>query len=189
MTTVDIVTFRITHKDDQEFVGALSRAQTLALWTGIGLPAASVKGISLIQSLNRPFLVDFWLHQHILESIVPRTFSHNIGAARYSGEFVKDDSIIPLLGEDVKILIRRTRFRLKIEEIRQWLQVFGTIIGEIDFIRDRELTHILTDDVSCYMKLNRHVPGQLPAYGRKLSVSYKCVFQRINALSIYLSKM
>jgi len=173
MSKFEVVTFRVLLKDGIEFVGGISRVQAKQIWsTGLKLPHDLVKGIALIQNLNKPFMIDFWLKREILESEVPLTFSAVIDGATYTGEYVGDD-LIPLLGETVKVYIRRTRFRLKIHEIKAWLLVFGSIEGEIDYISDKEDTTIATDDVACRMKLFKHIPNQLPAYGRKLNVSYR----------------
>jgi len=173
MSKLEVVTYRILRKDGAEFVGGISRTQARQIWAvGLKAPPELVRGIALIQNLNKPFMVDFWLKKEVLESELPPTFSAVVDGSTYTGEYVGED-IIPLLGDIVKVYIRRTRFRLKIHEITQWLTIFGKIEGEIDFISDRDDPSIATDDIVCQMRLERHIPNQLPAFGRKLNVSYR----------------
>jgi len=118
-------------------------------------------------------MVDFWLKKEFPENSLPKSFIVNINGSTYTGEFIKDESLIPLLGEEVKIFIRRTRFRLKLDQVKDWLQIYGTIVGDLEYISDKDEPDILTDDITCRMCLSKHIPGQLPAYGRKLSVTYR----------------
>lgn len=173
MSKFEVVTYRILLKDGSQFVGGISRTQARQIWSiGLKLPHDLVRGIALVQNLNKPFMVDFWLKQEILESELPKTFVATVDGSTYSGEYVGED-VIPLLGDVVKVYIRRTRFRLKAVEIRAWLEIFGVIEGEIEFIADKDDPTLATDDVACRMRLLKHVPNQLPAYGRKLNVSYR----------------
>jgi len=172
--TTQLVTYRILTRNGVKFVGALSRTQCYQIWVDcFKLNPTLLHGISLVQSPGRPFLTDFHLHEELKFADFPKTFSCLLDGSTYQGELLKEDSEIPLLGEEVKIFIRRTRFRLAPVQIKVWLSVFGTLIDEIAYVKDPELPHVSTDDLSCRMILKRHIYGQLPAFGRKLRVSYK----------------
>jgi len=169
-----IATYRVLTRNGSKFVGALSRRQCFDIWVDcFKLPREILHGISLVQAPGRPFLFDFHLHEEISLSALPGTFSHLLEGSTYQGEFVKDDSEVPLLGEEVQIFVRGTRFRLTPVQIKLWLSIFGTLIDEPGYIKDTELSHISTDDLTLRMILKRHVYGWLPAFGRKLRVSYK----------------
>jgi len=172
---VKLVTFRVLSRNDEKFVGALSRKQVYEIWEkSFVLPTTLLHGISVVQTSGKPFLFDCHLHSEIELSKIPKSFEYCLDGAVFKGDFVRpEDENIPLLGEDVKIYVRKTRFQVSIIQLKPWLSVFGEVVTEPEYIRDDELTHISTDDITCQMKLKKHIYNQLPAFGRKLRISYK----------------
>jgi len=96
-----------------------------------------------------------------------------VDGSTYQGELFIEDVEVPLLGEEVKIFVRKSRFRVTPVQLKLWLSLFGTVITEPNYIPDEEVGQICSDDLTCCMILNRHMYGLLPAFGRKIRVSYK----------------
>lgn len=166
--------YRILTRNGSKFVGALSRRQGFDIWKDCFQAEASrLHGISLVQSANKPFILEFHLYENVPVDSLPKSFSHMVDGSTYQGELFIEDTETPLLGEQVKVFIRRTRFRVSPVQIKLWLSLFGTVVTEPAYIPDEEASQIFSDDLTCYMTLTRHMYGQLPAFGRKLRVSYK----------------
>lgn len=169
----NILTYRIVTRNGENFFGALSRRQVYEIWNTFDLDSTLIRGLSLMQAPKRPFMFDFFLHEPVDILAVPRVFKHQIDGATYEGEFVRDDAEIPLLGEEVQVFVKRTRFRITPIQVKPWLSTFGLITNEPDFLPDPEIPNLITDDIKCSMVLTRHIYGLLPAFGRKVRVSYK----------------
>ena len=58
------------------------------------------------------------------------------------------------------------------DEILEWLSLFGKVESQIEY-RDRDDAPLKTDSLTVSMKLRKHIPGILPAFGRRLFVSYR----------------
>jgi len=173
-TKVKLLTYRVLKRKGEKFLGALSRSQCYKIWCEcFNLPGTLVHGIALVQQPNLPFLFDIHLFDDILVSEVPKTFTHEIEGCVYEGELIKDEGVVPLLGDEIKIFIRRTRFRVSPIQLKPWLSIFGVLVDEPAYIRDEEATNLCTDDLTCSMILSKHIYGLLPAFGRKIKVSYK----------------
>jgi len=72
----------------------------------------------------------------------------------------------------VTVSIKRTRFKIKPPQAEAWIKLFGVIVTPAAFVVSSELNGIVTDEITCTVKLRKHVPNLLPAYGRKMSIRY-----------------
>lgn len=171
-TSVRDVTFRIETKDGEPFVGGLSRPQAYHVWEkGLLKPGSLLYGIALVQS-DRPFLIDYRLHEVIELDELPKEFTVSIDGAKYTGKFLPERPPPPKLGEEITITITKTRFKLEPQQVDSWISKFGIIVRKSDFKYADDLAAIKTDDIECSAKLRKHIPGIIPAYGRKMNVRY-----------------
>jgi len=53
-----------------------------------------------------------------------------------------------------------------------WINKFGILVKPTAYVEASDLEGMNTDDLSCVAKLRKHVPGTLPAFGRKMNVRY-----------------
>jgi len=58
-------------------------------------------------------------------------------------------------------------------EILNWLKLFGSIEGEISYKYHPRLPTIKDDHFEILMKLQRHIPPTIPAYGKKVQIQYR----------------
>jgi len=79
----------------------------------------------------------------------------------------------PKIGEPVIVSVQRTGFHLSLLQITQWLELFGTIEGELRYIVSKDIPGVLDDTLEVLMRLRIHIPSPLPAYSRKLYVRYR----------------
>jgi len=160
-------------RDKENFVGALSRPQALSLWkAGLCRPASQVIGIGLVQFPNKPFLIDFHLNIDVDLLKVGKKFEAVVDDHEYECELLLPKDPPPKLGEEVTITIPKTRFKLKPEQIDRWIGRFGVVVSSTKFVEADDLRGMNTDDLTCVAKLRKHIPGVLPAFGRKLSIRY-----------------
>jgi len=169
----EVVTIRILKKNKEEFIGALDRPQAYEVWKqGLKLPATHVIGIGLVQNVGKPFMVDFHLKFEIELNKLPSKFEAKVGEHEYHCEVFMPKGIPPKLGEEVKLTFPKTRFRVKPDQINAWIGRFGILVKPTEYVDADDLPGMNTDDLTCVAKLRKHVPGTLPAYGRKLAVRY-----------------
>jgi len=169
----DVVTVRIVKKNGEPFVGALGRPQCLAVWvSGLKQSASLVIGISLIQYLDKPFMADFKLNQEVDVNSLSKSFEAEVDKNQFTGEIVFEKPPPPKLGEEVRILIKQTRFKIKPEQASLWIQRFGTLVSAAKYVTADDLPQVTSDDIECTAKLRKHIPGLLPAHGRKVSIRY-----------------
>jgi len=144
-------------------LGALDLSQAFSVWKrGFNLPGNQVQGIGLIQNLDKPFMIDLKF---------PSKVEAVIGDITYGIEVFIPKPPPPKLGEEVVVTIVKTRFRLKPDQVNVWMLKFGTLVKAANFVAT-EIDGIHADTIECSMKLRKHVPGTLPAYGRKMLVRY-----------------
>jgi len=79
----------------------------------------------------------------------------------------------PKLGEPVIVTIKRTGFHLTIDQITKWLELFGTIEGELKYLERKDIPGALEDTLEVLMRLRQHIPSVLPAFSKKLGVRYR----------------
>jgi len=172
--TTDI-SYRVLKKDGEPFVGALDRQQGYEVWKkGLKYPKELLFGISLAQMPGLPFCLDFRLKEAVDRNQAVESFKFTLeGVGVLEGELLVPRPAPPKLGEEVVIKITKTRFKLEPEQVQEWLALFGQVVKKAEFVIDPKCEDgIRSDDISCVMKLRKHIPGVLPAYGRKMMVRY-----------------
>jgi len=170
---VDEVTVRVLSRNGEKFVGALNRPQAFSIWKkAMCLNGALVSGIALDQSADRPFLIIFHLHEDVDLDEVKDKFSILIEEAEFICEKVVPKPPPPKLGENVTICVPKTRFKLRPYQVDQWISRFGVVVKPASYIDPGDLPGITTDDITIEAKLRKHIPGILPAFGRKMLVRY-----------------
>jgi len=77
------------------------------------------------------------------------------------------------LGEEVLVTISRTGFNIKKDQITEWILLFGVITQELVYKTHDGLPHLKEDNLEVFVKLRKHIPPILPAFGRKLFIKYR----------------
>jgi len=114
----------------------------------------------------------FHLHEDLNLNVVKDEFTIIIDEAEYAGGKFIAKPPPPKLGEDVEILVPKTKFNIRPFHVDQWISRFGTIESKAKYIEAKDLPGITTDDIVVVARLRKHVPGILPAFGRKMMVRY-----------------
>jgi len=169
------VTYRITKKNGEPFIGALDRQQGCEVWKKGLLQAKELLfGVSLVQIPGLPFCLDFRLNEPIDRNEAKPNFKFHLeGVGVLEGEIVLPKPPPPKLGEEVLVTVTKTRFKLEPEQVDSWLSLFGTVVRKSAFVVDSKCEdEVRSDDISCVMKLRKHVPSVLPAFGRKMMIRY-----------------
>jgi len=89
-----------------------------------------------------------------------------------SSQLVAPREAPPNLGEDFPITIKNTKFNITLEQANVILGRFGVVSTKAIHVESKEEPGIKTDDVLCVVKLRKHMPSFLPAYGVKLNIRY-----------------
>jgi len=168
-----LVTFRVLKRNGEPFEGALDRTSAMTIWEkGLNLPKTMIYGISLVAIPKKPFLIDYQLHDLIGLEEVPKQFKTLIGEVEFTGEILLPKARPPALGEEVDVTVKKTRFKISLEGVQQWLSLFGKVVKATAHLEAPDYSSIKCDDVVCKMILRKHIPGLLPAFGRKMMVNY-----------------
>jgi len=167
------VSYTIENRNGEKFKGAVDRPTAKKIWEmGLNLPGNLIYGIALNQSMDRSFLIDYELKEAIDWCECLPTFDVEIDGVKYDGRKFAPKPRPPELGEEVVIRIKKTRFKLKPPQVTRWMEHFGVITKAPNFEDASDLPSVKADDILLTMKLRKHVPGILPAYGRKMIVFY-----------------
>jgi len=167
------VSYNIETRNGEVFRGAVDRPLAKRIWEkGINLPGELIYGIALNQSTDRPFVIDFELHEDIDYDECPDKYNVKLGGIEYAGSKFVPKPMPPELGEIVVITFKKTRFKITPEQATTWISKFGTVLEKADFVNASDLSTVKCDDIEIKAKLRKHVPGLLPAYGRKAMVMY-----------------
>lgn len=168
-----MATYRILTRNGEEFKGALDRITSMKIWIqGLKLAEKLVYGVSLVQIPKRPFLIDYQLREAVDLDEIPQKFCVTLAGVEYTGELLLPKPKPPALGEEVVVTIKKTRFKLWQDEVQQWLVTFGKIVKAPDYQDANDYPTIKQDDIVCTMVLRKHIPCLLPAFGRKMMVTY-----------------
>lgn len=79
----------------------------------------------------------------------------------------------PILGDDIVVTVKRTGLALTDTQVKNWLTIYGTIEGELIYKYHPRLPTIKNDHCEIVMKLRNHIPCTIPAYGKKVQVTYR----------------
>jgi len=173
MSKVSIVVYRVSSRNDEIFKGALDYAQALKVWTdGLKFHDAWLFGIGLVQSKNKPFLLDYKLNGTLETDKLPATFNVTIDGANYKCELVPGQAEPVNIGEVAAVRITKTRWRLSPEQINNWMSIYGQVIKPPVYEDAPGVKNIKSDTLVCSVLLKKHIPNLLPAYGRRMNVLY-----------------
>jgi len=78
-----------------------------------------------------------------------------------------------MLGDLIIVTVKRTGFALSEKQIYDWLKLYGTIEGELRHKYHPRLPSVKDDYAEVLMKLTKHIPSTLPAFGKKIQVLYR----------------
>lgn len=172
-TKVKSVSYNIETRNGETFRGAIDRPLAKKLWeNGLNLDGNLIYGIALNQSTDRPFVMDFELHKEINMDECPDSYKVKLGGVEYAGNKFVPKPRPPELGEIVTITFKKTRFKITPAQAQTWISKFGVVVERADFKNASDLPSVKSDDIEIQAKLRKHVPGLLPAYGRKVMVMY-----------------
>jgi len=167
------VSYTVENKDGESFRGALDRPMAKMLWEkGLNLPGTLLYGIALNQSTDRSFLIDYELKESIEWSECPVKYEVELNGSKFNGQKFVPKPKPAELGEEVLIRIKKTRFKIKPDQATRWIENFGKITVKADFENAPDLPTLKSDDIIMKAILRKHIPGILPAYGRKMIVIY-----------------
>jgi len=167
------VTYTVESRNGEKFTGAIDRPTAVKLWElGLKLPKTLIYGIGLNQSLDRFFLIDFDLKEEIEWNECPKSYEAEVDGVKYFGQKFLQKAKAPELGEEVMLKIRKTRFKLRQNQVARWIEHFGTIVKNPDFEDAPDMPTVKSDDIIITVKLRKHVPSILPAYGRRMIINY-----------------
>lgn len=139
-----------------------------------GLALQQVFGVATNKSPGRGIGFHFKLKQPI--KIVPsklQEFAFVIGEARFTGRLNTNVGVAPSLGELVQVSILRTGFQLSEDQLAAWLNAYGVIVSNLQYRANPDLPGCVDDNIDILMRLKKHIPSILPAYGKKLNIRYK----------------
>jgi len=174
MQKTKTITVRVVSRDGEPFIGGLSRPQGLTVWKeGFKQQTSYLFGISLVESKDRPFMFDFRLKEEIETNKIPQNIEAKIGPNLFIFEYVPEVEYASV-GEIASISIKKTRWKISPDQVKDWLCRYGEVLStpEYEPAQDCVGEIIKTDEIRCKVRLNRHIPSVLPAYGRRLSVTY-----------------
>ncbi len=165
----------VTTKNGAKFLNpSLSIEDAKELWVQVsGLSFDIIFGVAIIKTKDRGVGLNFKLKEPVpLDLDKFRSFSFQIGPDTFKGCLFEERGPPPELGESVIVNVNRTGWHLEDHQIIEWLSLFGTLESKIEY-KDYESLPVKMDSLSVTMKLRKHIPGTLPAYGRRMFVSYR----------------
>lgn len=164
---------RVSERNNEDFKGSLDYVQSLAVYEkGLKFPEPWLFGIGLVFSKNKPFLIDYRLNCEIEEDKINRSFKVEIDGSTYKCEYVPHTPPAAEIGDQARVTIHKTRWHLTPDQIKQWLSLYGEIVKQPEFEEAPGLKRIKSDNMICVIKLSKHIPNLLPAYGRRMNVTY-----------------
>jgi len=170
---VETVSYTVERKGGERFKGALDRPAAKIIWEkGLNLPGTIIFGIALNQSLEKSFMIDYDLKEPLPWDECPSTFEVDLNGVKFEGNKFVPKPKPPELGEEVAVKVTRTRFKLRPHHVAKWLEHFGRITQFPEYEDASDLPTVKSDDVTLKMILRKHIPGILPAYGRRMNVRY-----------------
>jgi hypothetical protein len=165
----------VTTKNGEVFLNPSLRIEdTKELWQQVsGLSFDVVFGVAIIKTKTRGVGVNFKLKEPIeLDISKFNSFSFQSGSDVYKGKQFEEQGPPPSLGEPILVNVNRTGWHLEDNQIVEWLSLFGTLDSKIEY-KDYESLPVKMDSLSVMMRLRKHIPGTLPAYGKRMYVSYR----------------
>lgn len=124
------------------------------------------------QSAEKSFMIDYELNGTLPWEECPDSFDVELNGVRYEGRKFAPRPRPPELGEEIEIKVVKTRFKIKPPQVRKWLEHFGRITKEPAFEDALDLPEVKCDDIVMKAVLRKHIPGILPAYGRRMNIRY-----------------
>jgi len=138
------------------------------------IPLSAVFGIATIKSRDRGIGFNYKLKSaHDIDLAGLQSFEFRIGEDTFKGRILINLGPAPKLGDLVLVSVQRTGFSLSLDQIKKWLRVYGEIGGDLKYQTNHQIPQIFEDRLEVLMKLNKHIPSTLPAYGKKLNIRYR----------------
>lgn len=170
---VFIVSYTVDNRNGEKFRGALDRPTAKTLWEkGLNLPGSLISGIALNQSTDRSFMIDYDLSEALPWDDCPLRYEVTLDGAKYDGVKYVPKPKPPELGEEILIRIKKTRFKIRPHQAAEWIKHFGIITKTAEYENAADLPSVTCDDIVLKARLRKHIPGILPAFGRKMIVMY-----------------
>jgi len=172
MKTAGVI-YKVTTKNGAPFTDGLNHVQGYQVWTEkIKIPDSFLYGIALVQTKGKPFLFDYRLNCMIEEEKIPKEFKITLGEHEYELTYLPQQSPPASIGDEVVVTVKRTRWNLSPDQVTEWLSKYGDIVKVPEFEEAPGLKNFRTDDIRCVLKLRKHIPNLLPAFGRRMNVTY-----------------
>jgi len=100
-------------------------------------------------------------------------FEFVINGDKFTGQLLINLGQPPKLGDLILVTVVKTGFHLEDHQISAWLGLYGTIEGELKYRENPQLPGCTEDSVETLMRLRKHIPAILPAFGKRLYIRYK----------------
>jgi len=170
------IIYKVLTKDGEPFKDSLTHVQGFQVWAEkirqLQIQDSFLFGIALCRNNGKPFLLDYRLNCLIDTATLPREFKIVIDKSTYELELIPSKAGPASIGDEVSVIVKRTRWNLNPDQVEEWLQKYGDIVKKPEFEEAPGLTKVKTDDIRCILLLRRHIPSLLPAYGRRMVVQY-----------------
>lgn len=138
------------------------------------LTLSSVFGVATIKSENRGVGFNFKLKKPIkLNPANFQTFEFIIRNDTYQGTLLLNLGSPPKLGDLVLLTVARTGYHFDDHQIYAWLNLYGRVEGELKYKDNPVLPGVSEDSLEVLIRLRKHIPAILPAYGKRMYIRYK----------------
>ena len=171
---VSLICTEVNTKNSEILLSAsFNVLDALAMWEQVFKQKKDlVFGVALIKTKDRGVGVNFKLKKGLSIDLEKFSrFEFIIGSDRYAGRLYSDRGPPPSLGELISVNVSGFMFHLEVEQIAEWISLYGKIEGECQYL-DHNLAQVKVDTVIVPIRLHRHIPSVLPAFGRRMQVFY-----------------
>jgi len=174
MEKTRVITVRVLSRNGEPFLGGLTRSQGKIVWLhGFKLPETLLFGISLVETKGKPFMFDFRLNCEVEIAKIPPGIEVKIGDNNFALEHVPLNPTANV-GDVAVISFKRTRFKITPEQLNEWMQLYGEVLTAPDYVMapEQDCKSLRTDEIRCKVRIKKHIPNLLPAFGLRLNVQY-----------------
>lgn len=176
---VDIVHLEITHCNGEKFWGLLPDSVMRKIWTHtFRRPMKEIETHNFKQIKNHCLKINFELKVPTkLSEICPTpefNFSYEtLGKRQLMFGKIRDYSTLvrtPKIGDTVVVTVLRTVSEVKADQIKSWLEHFGTLIDKHYYDQDSEGNK--TGNFHVKLQLKHYIPEFLPIFGLKARIYF-----------------
>ncbi len=171
-----LIRVEVNRKNDKVFDGKLSREDLVKIWLALKQNTEQLDGIATIQIPGRSLRINYRIKSPV---IITKVFKKpdfewekttSIGTDFFSGRVLGLHTVEADIGDVVTVCVNRTALEFTNDQIKRWLEGYGTIEGQFNYQLDK--FGLKTDDLEVELKLQAHIPEFLPMFGRRIRIYY-----------------